>query len=127
MISATDEMRLLERCVRIGKVALVAPAGTMTTGGRSASRLKKSPEFDSWTVAPPAGAGPERVTVPVAGFPDVTVAGLSVKDDTCGRAVVGGVGEGVMESVWMTKLAGCGLEALAVIDALVGAERNGLA
>src|SRR5690349_798216 len=104
-------------CVRTENWALVAPAGTSTTGGTSASRLKKSLELDTWTAAPPAGAGPERVTVPVATLPETTVAGPTVNDATCGRAVKGGVAEGVMESAWETKLAGSGLDVLAETEA----------
>ncbi len=126
MISSTEEATLPERCVRMGKVALVAPAGMITTGGRSASRLKKSPELDSWMVAPLAGAGSVMVTVPVDGLPDVTVAGLSVSDETCGARVVGGVDAGVTERVWVKKLAGCGLEVVAEIEVLAETERNGL-
>src|SRR3989442_341858 len=45
--------------------ALVAPAGTVTLPGTVAAELS----LDSVTCAPPAGAGPLRVTVPVAQLP----------------------------------------------------------
>src|SRR5438093_4139407 len=57
------------------KVALVAPAGTVTLAGTVAVGVEL---LTSVTTMPPAGAGPLRVTVPVEGFPAVTVVGLSV-------------------------------------------------
>lgn len=112
--------------VRMGKVALVAPAGMTSTGGRSASRLKKSPEFACWTTAPLAGAGAVRVTVPVDGLPDLTAGGVSVSDETCGAEPVGEVDEGMTKRFWEAKLAGLGLEVVAETDVLAEADRNGL-
>ncbi|OLE15560.1 MAG: hypothetical protein AUI36_37980 [Cyanobacteria bacterium 13_1_40CM_2_61_4] len=57
-------------------VALVAPAGTVTLAGTVAAELL----LDSVTCAPPAGAGPLRVTVPVAEFPPMTLGGLTASD-----------------------------------------------
>ena len=54
--------------------------GTLATAGL---------ELVSVTTAPPAGAGPESVTVPLALAPPVTVEGLSVSDESVGRG--GGV------------------------------------
>src|SRR5688500_19078716 len=67
------------------KVAVVAPAGIVTLSGTSAAELL----VDSVTRAPPAGAGPFSVTVPVDDpSPPVTVEGFSVSEDnTAGRTV----------------------------------------
>src|SRR2546425_9356133 len=66
------------------KVALVAPAGTITLEGTLAAPLL----LESATCAPPAGAGPLNVTVPVEEFPPVTLLGFSVSEEreTDGRA-----------------------------------------
>ena len=56
------------------KVALLAPAATVTLAGTvAAAALSLIRE----TAAPPVGAGPLRVTVPVEGDPPVTLIGLS--------------------------------------------------
>lgn len=60
------------------KFALVAPAATVTLDGTLATALPLMSE----TTAPPAGAGALNVTVPCDVPPPVTVAGLSVRDDT---------------------------------------------
>ena len=72
------------------KVALVAPAGTITLEGTLAALLL----LESATCAPPAGAGPLSVTVPVEGVPPITPVGLSVSEETVGRG--GGVTVRVM-------------------------------
>jgi len=54
------------------KVALVAPAATVTLAGVVADELLS----DKVTAAPPAGAGPVKVTVPVEEIPPVRLAGL---------------------------------------------------
>src|SRR2546425_195378 len=56
------------------KVVLVAPAGTVTLEGTLAAAgllLERA------TCAPPVGAGPLSVTVPVEEFPPVTLVGFS--------------------------------------------------
>src|SRR2546422_7657478 len=57
-------------------VTLVAPAGTVTLAGTVAAVLS----LDSVTCAPPAGAGPSSVAVPVELLPPVTVVGLSASE-----------------------------------------------
>ena len=57
-------------------VAVVAPAATLTDAGVCAEALLDP----SVTLAPPNGAGPVRVTVPVDGKPPMTDAGESVID-----------------------------------------------
>lgn len=59
--------------VVIVKVLLVAPAGTVTLGGTVAAAELS----ESVTTAPPEGAAPLRVTVPVDEAPPTTVDGLS--------------------------------------------------
>ena len=66
------------------KVALVAPAGTVTLAGTLAALLLLLRR----TCAPPAGAGPLSVTVPVEDVPPITLAGLSVSDETVGSGTV---------------------------------------
>jgi len=54
--------------------ALVAPAATVTLEGTLAAVVLL---LESVTCAPPAGAGPLSVTVPVEEFPPVTLGGFS--------------------------------------------------
>lgn len=56
------------------KLALVAPAGTVTLVGTVATAVLLLVRL---TTNPPCGAGAVSVTVPVAGLPAVTVVGLS--------------------------------------------------
>ena len=58
-------------------VAVVAPAGTATLEGTLAAPLLLA----STTCAPPAGAGPLSVTVPVEEFPPVTLVGFSESEE----------------------------------------------
>jgi hypothetical protein len=68
---------VLTTLVFTGKVALVAPAGTVTLAGTLAAPLL----LESVTCAPPAGAGPLSVTVPVEEFPPVTLVGFSESEE----------------------------------------------
>ena len=56
------------------KVADDLPAGTVTLASTVAAELL----LDSFTVIPPVGAAPLRLTVPVEDVPPVTELGLSV-------------------------------------------------
>ena len=70
----------------IVKVALLLPAGTITLEGTLAAPLL----LESVTCAPPAGAGPLSVTVPVEDCsPPMTLVGFNVSKETVGRG--GGV------------------------------------
>lgn len=66
------------------KLALVAPAGTVTVAGMEAAPLSS----ESATCAPPEGAGAVRVTVPVEPVPPVTLAGLTLSAETAGGSTV---------------------------------------
>jgi len=63
-----------------GNVALVAPAATVTVDGTVAEVLL----LERFTVAPPLGAAPLRVTAPVEEEPPFTLLGVSVTDDSAG-------------------------------------------
>src|SRR5437667_1117046 len=64
------------------KVAVVLAAGTVTLEGTLAAALL----LESATCAPPAGAGPLSVTVPVDDCtPPTTLAGFNVSEETVGR------------------------------------------
>jgi hypothetical protein len=76
------------------KVALVAPAGTVTLEGTLAAPLL----VESMTCAPPAGAGPLNVTVPVENCaPPITLEGFSVNEERVDEGA--GVGVTVSEPV----------------------------
>jgi len=63
--------------VLTANVALVAPGATITLEGTLAAVVLL---LESITGAPPDGAGPLNVTVPVEEFPPVTLAGFSETD-----------------------------------------------
>jgi hypothetical protein len=86
------------RSVCTVNVRLVAPAGTVTLDGTVARDVLL---LDKFTTAPPVGAGPVRVTVPVESSPASTVPGLSVSDD---RLAAGGGGVTVKFAVRVTAL-----------------------
>jgi len=65
-------------------VALVAPAGTVTLPATDAAPAL----LESETTAPPAGAGPFRVAVPVEGDPPVTLVGLKASAESTGGMTV---------------------------------------
>ena len=72
-------------------VALVAPAATVTLDGTLAAVVLL---LESATGAPPAGAAPLSVTVPVEEFPPLTLVGFSATEERVG----GGGGAGVTVS-----------------------------
>jgi hypothetical protein len=72
--------------VVMGKVVDADPAGTVTLAGTVAAALA----LESVTTAPPAGAIPVSVTVPVEEAPPFTVAGLRVSEDAAGGAMARG-------------------------------------
>ena len=88
-----EEVEMRTKDVLTVKVALVAPAGTITLEGTLAAPLL----VESVTCAPPAGAGPLSVTVPVEDVPPTTPVGLSVSEETVGRG--GGITVRVMAVV----------------------------
>jgi len=77
---ATAVVELTDTVVTV-KVALVAPEATVTLEGTVATAV--SPLL-SETTAPPEGATPDRVTVPVELLPPVTLLGLRLTDETVG-------------------------------------------
>jgi hypothetical protein len=80
MVTAVDEGTAV---VFTGNVALVAPAGTVTLEDTLAAPLSLARA----TCAPPEGAGPLSVTVPVEDCaPPTTVVGFSVSEE---RVAVG--------------------------------------
>ena len=60
------------------KFAVVAPEPTTTLAGTCATALL----LDSVTLAPPAGAGALKVTVPEEDVPPSTLVGLSTAEET---------------------------------------------
>ena len=77
-------------------VALLLPAGTFTLEGTLAAPLL----LESVTCAPPAGAGPVSVTVPVEDWtPPTTLVGLNVSEETDGRTTGTGVTVSVADAV----------------------------
>src|SRR2546430_4604422 len=79
MVTGVDAATAL---VLIVKVAVVLAAGTVTVEGTLAAALL----LESVTCAPPAGAGPLSVTVPVDDcVPPVTLVGFNVSEETAGR------------------------------------------
>src|SRR5216683_889537 len=80
-------------------VALVAPAATVTLDGTLAAAVLL---LDSATTAPPDGAAPLSVTVPVEEFPPTTLVGFSVSEERATGA--GATGEDSSKS----RIAGLG-------------------
>ena len=70
------------------KVALVAPAGTVTLDGTLAAFGRLLPRL---TRVPPEGAADDNRTVPVDEVPPVTLVGLTVNDDSDGAEAPDGL------------------------------------
>lgn len=68
------------------KVAVVAPAATVALAGTCAAAVLL---LDNVTTAPPVGAAPLRVIVPVDDAPPMTLVGFKLTNDNV--TVVGGV------------------------------------
>lgn len=81
------EVEAVTEVVVTVKFALVAPAGTVTLAGTAVA--PESSESD--TTAPPPGAAPVRVTVPVEALPPVTLPGLRLNVDSVGPLGGGGL------------------------------------
>ena len=78
MVTGVDAATAL---VLMVKVAVLLPAATVTLAGTLAAALL----LESVTAAPPVGAGPLSVTVPVDDcVPPVTLVGFNVSEDTVG-------------------------------------------
>ncbi|SRR5260370_16807027 len=75
MVTVVDEATALVLTVND---ALVAPAATVTLDGVPAAVVLL---LESVTTAPPDGAAPVSVTVPVEGIPPVTLVGLSETEE----------------------------------------------
>ena len=82
MVTAVDAVTALVLTVN---VVLVAPAAIVTLEGTLATVVLL---LESATCAPPAGAGPLIVTVPVEEFPPITLVGFSEIEE---RETVAGV------------------------------------
>ena len=74
MVAEVDAVTALVVTVN---VTLVAPTGTVTLAGTVAAELL----LDSVTCAPPAGAGPSSVAVPVELLPPVTAVGFTPSEE----------------------------------------------
>ena len=94
IVTVVDEDTIL---VLIANVALLAPAVTVTLAGTWATFVLL---LESVTCAPPAGAAPLSVTVPVEDCkPPTTLLGLTVREES-----VGGAGATVREADRVTPL-----------------------
>jgi hypothetical protein len=67
------------------KVALVAPAATVTLAGTVATEVRL---LDKLTTVPADGAGPDNVTVPVDGEEPLTLVGFRVRELSTGAVTV---------------------------------------
>jgi len=85
MVTGVDVVTALVVTVN---VALLAPAATVTLAGTVAVDVLLLVRV---TAAPPAGAGPLSVTVPIEEDPPLTVVGLSAIDESVGLIGGGGV------------------------------------
>ena len=81
-MTAVDALTTLVLTVN---VALEAPAATVTLAGTRAAVVLL---LESATCAPPAGASPLKVTVPVEEFPPTTLVGFAVSDESESDAVL---------------------------------------
>jgi hypothetical protein len=81
MVTGVDVVTALVLTVN---VTLLAPAATVTLAGTVAAAVLS---LERGTAAPPVGAGPLRVTVPVEDWaPPVTLVGFRVSEERVGGA-----------------------------------------
>src|SRR5215210_6177741 len=92
----TADWALVSCLVVTGKLARLAPAGTMTLAGTVAAAVLS---LCRSTTNPPVGALAERVTLPVAGSGPTTSAGLTLSEVSVGVAVEGGGGWDTVQPV----------------------------
>ena len=85
MLTVVDAVTALVPTVN---VALLAPAAIITLEGTLAADVLL---LESTTCAPPAGAGPLSVALPVEAFPPVTLVGLNVSEASVGAGGAAGV------------------------------------
>src|SRR5215510_9607601 len=83
------------------KVALLAPAATVTLAGTVATPVLL---LDRATTAPPVGAALVSVTVPCDVLPPVTLVGFSVSEDKLAGGGGGGTGVTLSVAVRVTLL-----------------------
>jgi hypothetical protein len=76
---------LLTGFVEIRNVAVVEPAEIVTLAGTVATETLLLERF---TTAPPAGAGPVRVTVPTEDVPPLRLDGFSVNEESVAGTTV---------------------------------------
>ena len=82
MVTEVDESTSI---VPTAKVAVVVPPRTVTLAGTVTTAVLL---LESVTCAPPAGAGPLSVTVPVEELPPLTLTGFKVNDEGTGGITV---------------------------------------
>ena len=80
----TDLVVVTVRVVTVN-VAVVVPATTVTLAGTVATEVKL---LERVITAPPVGAGPFKVTVPVEGVPPLTLLGFRVRALSTGVVTV---------------------------------------
>ncbi len=90
MVTDEETVTLLVLTVN---VALLAPAATVTLKGTVAAAVLP---LERETAAPPLGAGPLSVTVPVEGDPPITLIGLSAIEESVAEPCGATLSEAVM-------------------------------
>jgi hypothetical protein len=112
---------LLRLFVTTVKLALVAPAGTVTLAGTFAAAVLS---LDSATSKPPAGAAAVNVTVPVDDAPPTTSVGLTLTDESDAVVLGGGELTEQPERVTVVAVAEPSLTAIRQSDGLANGSRS---